>query len=243
MAKRRQARFTTQDLEGLPELDDESPALWDESRGEVPRKLLTSAVRCFASNGFHATTTRDISGAVGLSPAALYVHFPSKEDVLFEIIRTAHHRALAYVTEPAMTGLEDPAHHLRALVARYTEWHARYHVAARVSQYELAGLSPEHYDEILETRHRTNIVFRTAVERGVTSGTFADVDVKRVARAILSLGIDLIRWYRRDGADSPEQIGAFTAQLALKMAMTPDVDLGPARPGAVGSDDGVHAVG
>ncbi|GLY99390.1 TetR/AcrR family transcriptional regulator [Actinoplanes sp. NBRC 103695] len=228
MAKKRQARFTTEDLEGLPELEDESPMLWDESRGEVQRRLLTAAVRCFASNGFHATTTRDISGAVGLSPAALYVHFPSKEDVLFEIIRTAHARALAAVTDPALTGIEDPVRHLWALVARYTEWHARYHVAARVSQYELAGLSPEHYEQILETRHRTNVVFRSAVERGVTTGAFAEVDVKRVARAILSLGIDLVRWYRRDGSDSPEQLGEFTAQLALKMAMTPDLDLGPA---------------
>jgi AcrR family transcriptional regulator len=227
MAKR-QARFTTEDLEGLAELDDESPTLWDESRGDVPCKLLTSAVRCFASNGFHATTTRDISSGVGLSPAALYVHFPSKELVLFEIIRTAHERVLGYITEPEVSGIEEPVRHLQALVARYTEWHARCHVAARVSQYELSGLTAEHYDEILEMRHRTNAVFRTAVERGVATGKFADIDVKRVTRAILSLAIDLVRWYRRDGSDSPEQLGEFTAQLALKMAVTPDLPLGPA---------------
>jgi AcrR family transcriptional regulator len=228
MAKRRQARFTTQDLEGLPELEDESSALWDESRGDVPRKLLTAAVRCFASNGFHATTTRDISSAVGLSPGALYVHFPSKEDVLFEIIRTAHQRVLTYITELGGLATDDPVRHLQALVARYTEWHARYHVAARVSQYELAGLSAEHYQEILTMRHETNVVFRAAVQRGVTTGEFADIDVKRVSRAILSLAIDLVRWYRRDGSDSPEQLGEFTVQLALKMAMTPDIDLGQA---------------
>ena len=232
MAKSRQARFTTQDLEGLPELEDESPTLWDESRGEVPRRLLTSAVRCFASNGFHATTTRDICGAVGLSPGALYVHFPSKEVVLFEIIRTAHQRVLTYVTAPAGLATEDPVLRLRSLVARYTEWHARYHVAARVSQYELAGLSAEHYEEILTMRHETNIVFRAAVDHGVTTGDFADIDVKRVSRAILSLGIDLIRWYRLDGSDSPGQLGEFTAQLALKMVMTPDIDLEAAAVGA-----------
>ena len=226
MAKRRQARFTTQDLEGLPELEDESATLWDESRGDVPRKLLTSAVRCFASNGFHATTTRDISSGIGLSPGALYVHFASKEVVLFEIIRTAHERVLSYVSEPTVLATDDPVRRLQSLVARYTEWHARYHVAARVSQYELAGLTAEHYEEILTMRHETNVVFRAAVERGVAAGAFADIDVKRVARAILSLGIDLVRWYRRDGSDSPEQLGEFTAQLALKMVMTPDIDLG-----------------
>jgi AcrR family transcriptional regulator len=225
MAKRRQARFTTEDLDGLPELEDESPTLWDDSLGDVPRRLLTSAVRCFASNGFHATTTRDISSAVGLSPGALYVHFSSKEVVLFEIIRIAHQRVLTYVTEAAGPDTEDPRRHLHTLVSRYTEWHARYHVAARVSQYELAGLSAEHYEEILEMRHETNVVFRAAVERGVKTGDFADIDVKRVSRAILSLAIDLVRWYRRDGSDSPEQLGEFTAQLALKMAITPDIDI------------------
>ena len=221
MAKPRQAKFTTADLEGLPELDDESPSLWSEDLPDVARNLLTSAVRCFAGNGFHATTTRDISGAIGLSPAALYVYFPSKELVLFEIIRAGHQRVLDYLSEPAVTSVEDPAEHLCVLIARYTEWHARYHVAARVCQYELAGLTGEHYEEILEIRHRTNRVFREAVARGVDDGSFDDVDVRRTSRALLSLGIDLIRWYRRDGADSPEQMGRFNAALALRMVMRP----------------------
>ena len=62
-----------------PSLPDRSAQLWDSQRGEVARSLLTSGVRCFASSGYHATTTRDITAAVGLSPGALYVHFPSKE--------------------------------------------------------------------------------------------------------------------------------------------------------------------
>jgi hypothetical protein len=31
---------------------------------------------------------------------------------------------------------------------------------------------------------------------------------------MLSLGIDLVRWYRLGGADSPETLGAFYADLA-----------------------------
>jgi AcrR family transcriptional regulator len=217
MSKPRQAKFTTADLEGLPELEDESPALWSADLPDVARRLLTSAVRCFAGNGYHATTTRDISSASGLSPAALYVYFPSKELVLFEIIRAGHQQVLDYISEPTVSEVADPAEHLRVLVARYTEWHARYHVAARVCQHELAGLSAEHYEEILEIRHRTNTVFREAVARGVDDETFDAVDVRRTSRAILSLGIDLIRWYRRDGVDSPEQIGEFNAALALRM--------------------------
>ncbi|MEO3830304.1 TetR/AcrR family transcriptional regulator [Actinomadura sp. B10D3] len=214
---RRQARFTAQDLADDPRLRDHSPDLWREELGQVQRKLLTSAVRCFAANGFHATTTRDIAEGVGLSPAALYVHFPSKELVLFEIIRVGHERVLSFVQDPAIMALEGSADRLRGIVSAYTIWHARHHVAARVCQIELNGLTAEHYEEILELRHRTNGFFRDAVARGVGDGSFADVDVKRVTRAMLSLSIDLVRWYRLDGPDSPEQLGDFYAELALKL--------------------------
>ena len=51
----------------------------------------------------------------------------------------------------------------------------------------------------------------------MADGSFAPVDVKRVTRAMLSLSIDLVRWYRLDGSDSPEQLGEFYADLALKL--------------------------
>ncbi len=222
---RRQARFTAQDLADDPRLRDDSPDLWREDLGAVPRALLTSAVRCFASNGYHATTTRDIAEGVGLSPAALYVHFPSKELVLFEIIRAGHERVLDHVRDPAVLALDDSADRLHAIIFRYTAWHARHHVAARVCQMSLAGLTAEHYDQVLELRHQTNAFFRDAVARGVADGSFVLVDVERVTRAMLSLCIDLVRWYRLDGPDSPEQLGEFYADLALKM-----VGDGSARP-------------
>ncbi|MEU3271356.1 TetR/AcrR family transcriptional regulator [Saccharomonospora sp. NPDC006951] len=192
-----------------------SPELWDDDRGEVARNLLSSGVRCFAASGFHATTTRDITSAVGLSPGALYVHFRSKEHVLFEIIRSGHRRSLEVLGEgePA----HDASEHLRSLVRRFVAWHAHHHVVARVCQYELAALSPSHYEEIRELRKRSTATFHDAVLRGVSERSFADVDVHRVVRAILSLGVDLVRWYRSDGADSPEQLGEFYSGLALGM--------------------------
>src|SRR5262249_29770688 len=97
-----------------PSLPDRSAQLWDSQRGEVARSLLTSGVRCFASNGFHATTTRDITAAVGLSPGALYVHFPSKEHLLFEIIRAGHVRSLEILQAAEAGG--NAVSYLRSLV-------------------------------------------------------------------------------------------------------------------------------
>lgn len=198
-----------------PRLPDRSAQLWDSDRGEVARSLMTSGVRWFAAKGFHATTTRDITAAIGLSPGALYVHFPSKEHLLFEIIRAGHRSSLE-ILEVTETG-GSAAAYLRSLVRQFVAWHAHHHVAGRVSQYELAALSPDHYNEILELRRQSTAIFSQAVIRGIEEGTFAVVDVHRVVRAMLSLGVDLVRWYRSDGPDSPEQLGDFYAGLALGM--------------------------
>jgi AcrR family transcriptional regulator len=189
--------------------------VWDEGTSSVARALLASAVLCFARKGFHATTTRDITAAVGLSPGALYVHFPSKEAVLFEIARTGHERALDVVQSQTDDG--DSRRYVRRLVAGLVDWHARHHTVARVCQYELAALDPEHYAVVVDLRQRFTAVIRSSVERGVREGVFDVPDVNRAVRAVMSLGIDLVRWYRLDGADSPDALGEFYADLALRM--------------------------
>ena len=60
-------------------------------------RLLAAAVAAFAAKGFHGTTTRDISTAAGMSPAALYVHHRSKEELLHQISLAGHERTLALV--------------------------------------------------------------------------------------------------------------------------------------------------
>ena len=203
--------------EAIP--DDHSSDLWNPQLTDVRRRLLTSAVRCFAVSGYHGTTTRTISSGVGLSPAALYVHFPSKESLLFEIIRAGHERALEHLRDPTPCPADDPAEELRVLVGRYTAWHARHHIAARVCQYQYSALSPEHYERIKKLRHQTNDVFRQAISRLAENEVSSPIDVNRAARAMMSLSIDVVRWYRLDGRDSPEQLGQFYADLALTMVL------------------------
>jgi AcrR family transcriptional regulator len=48
-------------------------------------RILAEAAEWFAGNGYAATSMRDIAGAVGLTPGALYVHFPSKGQLLLAV--------------------------------------------------------------------------------------------------------------------------------------------------------------
>ncbi|MDD7942772.1 TetR/AcrR family transcriptional regulator [Actinomycetospora lutea] len=218
----REAREARDEHRAVPD------GFWGPRTTPAARALLDSAVRCFADLGYHATTTRHITAGVGLSPGALYVHFASKEELLYEITRTGHERALeALVAAP---GEGDAREHVRRLVAALVTWHARHHTVARVCQYELAALDPQHRATVLDLRARFTATLRAAVERGAAEGLFDVPDVNRALRAIMSLGIDLVRWYRLDGADSPEFLGECYAELALRMIDAPGLSA-PRPPG------------
>ena len=83
--------------------------------------------------------------------------------------------------------------------------------------YELSALTPEHYAEILDIRHRIDREIRGLVERGVAAGVFDTPSPRMAAVALLSLGIDIARWYRDEGEWSPEDIAAAYADMALRI--------------------------
>jgi AcrR family transcriptional regulator len=179
-------------------------------------RLARAAVEAFGARGFHGTTTRDISIAAGMSPAALYVHHRSKEQLLHQLAVAGHERILDLVRAAAARS-ELPVQQLGDVVEDFVRDHALSHVGARVINYELAALSAEHRAEVFAIRHRIDVVVREIVDRGVAAGVFVTPDARMTALAILSLGIDVARWYRDDGAWTPDQIAAHYRLLALRM--------------------------
>jgi AcrR family transcriptional regulator len=176
-------------------------------------------VSAFAERGYHATTTRDIAAAAGMSPAALYVHHASKEELLYEIARRGHEEVLAALgsaLEDAGSGDGDPAGQLRATVYAFAEFHVRSHTSARVINYELAALTPEHYAEIHAARREIEQTFRRIIERGIGAGSFDLADARMPALAIVSLGVDITRWYHPGGFTAGE-IAAAYADMALRI--------------------------
>lgn len=77
-----------------------------QSGSETRDQIVDAAVRCFAARGFHGTTTREVAGAAGLTEAALYRYFPSKEALYAAIIdrKMAAPEVTSQVEEAAAAG-------------------------------------------------------------------------------------------------------------------------------------------
>lgn len=179
-------------------------------------RLLTAGAQAFAERGFHATTTRDIATRAGLSPAGLYVHYPSKQALLARLSLTGHRAALDLVSD-ALSGTGPPVERVHRMVEVFVTWHAEHHVVARVVQYELRSLDDATRAEVNAVRRRLEDVVEQAVTEGVADGTMV-VDVPRTAtRAVLSLAVDVARWFDPRGRESAAEVGRIYADLAVRM--------------------------
>ena len=182
-------------------------------------RLINAAIEAFAEKGFGATTTRDIASRAGMSPAAVYVHHDSKESLLFTVSLQGHRRALDVINSAAGAST-DPVERLRTMVYQFSLWHADNSRVGRIVQWEYHALTPEHRAEIATYRRSIEKTMQDALTDGVGQGVLDVVDIPGTAFSLLSLGVDLVRWFEPGGSRSGHDLAALHAELAVRMTAT-----------------------
>lgn len=185
------------------------------------QRLLLAALEAFGEQGYHGTSTRQVALRAGMSPAALYMHFPTKEALLYEIARTGHevnHERVRRASEAH----SDPAARVRAIVESMVSFHAEHHTLARIVQYEHGSLTSAHQRELIGIRRRTEAFLQEAVDAGVAAGLFAAEAVPMATTAVMSLAIDVARWYPSQRSRRPAQIAEAYTRLVLRMLAARD---------------------
>ncbi len=184
--------------------------------GDTALRLMEAAADAFSDKGFHATTTRDIASRAGLSPAGVYVHFASKEELLFALSERGHEAARDMLVAAASTAVS-PSEGLAAILETFSRWHAEHYRVGRIVQYEFGHLTPEHREVVLRLRKEIDGVVRSVLDTGVAAGEFEVDDVQATTLALMSMCVDVARWYTPGIRRTPEEIGASNARLGLRL--------------------------
>jgi hypothetical protein len=111
---------------------------------------------------------------------------------------------------------------VQRFVAAFAKWHADHHVVARVIQYELKSLPPRQFREIARLRKRFEELLAAELSAGADAGAFDVPELEATTLAILSLCIDLARWYH-PAADhkTSDEVGRLYAGLVGRMLAPP----------------------
>jgi hypothetical protein len=92
---------------------------------------------------------------------------------------------------------------------------------ARVVQYELQALPQEEFKVVAELRRGIERIVREVIAEGARVGAFTVSDPHIAARAVLSLGVDVARWYSERARQTPAALGKEYGGLVLRMLGVP----------------------
>ena len=192
------------------------------------------ASRLFSERGYHATSMRELAGALGMQGGSLYAHISGKEDLLVEIVNGASQQfdealfALGSVNLPA-------DHKLREAMRRHIQVVADNMDSATVFFHEWKHLSPEAYKRVTGWRDSIDLFYRELVAQGIQEGVFRpDLDPRMTSNLILSAVNWTYTWYRPGGPLTPQDIADQFAGMLLR-GLQSDSAAGPRGAGQQGA--------
>jgi AcrR family transcriptional regulator len=186
------------------------------SDGEKTRiAIRDAATSLFARTGYEAVSVRQIAAEVGVQAAALYRYFPTKEDLLFDLMQ-GHMSALIDSWEQ-----QRPAGEPTARLAAFVSNHIRFHIERRhsthVNNMELRSLSHDRLSTILRLRAAYEKELRQILREGADAGAFVVEDVTLTAMAIIQMITGVIVWFRPDERLSVAQVTETYHKMTMRL--------------------------
>ncbi len=181
------------------------PAVARARQREAKRQaVLHTAAQLFNQRGFHATSLDDIAERLHVSKPTLYYYVKSKDDILLECVRSAlvmMHEGIEAVRLGGGRALDQLIACMRIYAGIVTEEFGKCLI--------LIGEDPlpaPQKKELRQLKAGIDGQFRRLIAAGIEEGSITACDPK-IAGFILGGALSWIgRWYRDDGALSPDEI-------------------------------------
>jgi AcrR family transcriptional regulator len=176
--------------------------------------IVEQAAELYARKGFASASVADLADRVGASKALIYHYYPSKEEILFEVM-DSHLRALSGATEETLALDAGPEDKLRALAHAFMRLYVGAAARHKVLLNELDALPPARRAEIVERQRR----LIDAVEALIFAIQPALADRPHLTRPSAMLFFGMINWthtwYRPGGAARADESADLAADMAL----------------------------
>jgi AcrR family transcriptional regulator len=176
--------------------------------------ILENAALLYAEHGFLGASIADLAAACKTSKSLIYHYYPSKEDILFDVMHS-HVRALLDAAERVAAEPGPPAARLHALTQAFMRLYVGAAARHKVLLNELAQLAPKQREVIVKIQRRLiDIVQEMLVE--IRPELAKRAALKRPA-AMLYFG--MINWTHTwldpRGTVEPERIATLAAEIFL----------------------------
>ncbi|MGH2610683.1 MAG: TetR/AcrR family transcriptional regulator [Tepidiformaceae bacterium] len=184
--------------------------------------ILEIAERMFFERGYRGVSMRHLAGEVGVQISTLYYYFPSKEEILYRVVKTY----LEALLDAAQRSLESAgpgatsSTKVEALVRESVLSLTEHRQAAGITlSGALAELPAEQQAELNSHVQRYEALYLSVIREGIEAGDFVATDAALAAYLILGAQARLCAWFRPDGRLTPAEI-ADTFSFLLVRSLT-----------------------
>ena len=183
--------------------------------------ILDAALEMFYAHGYQAASIRDIGSEAGVSQAALYHHFPGKEDLLFPIIDEFSDLILE-VTSTALNEYDDAIESLTNAIRYHVGFMSTHRKQLRILFEDKRHLSGE-FEKISRSKEKEIFgLYRDALKAVQEVGYLADADLTSATFSTLGIINWNYHWFVPGGRmtieDLTDQITRFIFQGILNEA-------------------------
>ena len=179
-------------------------------------RMLDTACALFARKGYFATSIREIASAMGIQKASLYYYISSKEDLIYQISKTALEHVTACV-ETALTQVSGPEERLYAFITSHVAGllqHQNWHAAA--NEELMHAFSPTRRKEIVAMRDAYERRARTILEDAQAAGLIrSDISAKFLGLILFGMITNLYSWYQPEVDVPTSELGFILADLFM----------------------------
>jgi AcrR family transcriptional regulator len=173
---------------------------------------LAYATRRFAENGFHPTSVSDIVDGIGVGKGVFYWYFPSKDDLLLEIMRQAL-IDLRSCQQEAMFGIADPLVQLEHGIRASLGWLA---ANGDIMRLVMFCWTEEGFAHALERGRQIGIADTAKlVQSAIDAGRIAPGDATLLATAIRGVTDELARHQVMTGTSLDDSVVATAIRMCL----------------------------
>ena len=164
----------------------------------MPRQtILRRAASLFAAKGYDRTSLQDIAADMGMSKAAIYYYFSTKQVMYDEIVADLLDRLYSSV-KAAMDGAAPPDRLRRAMIAHADFFEQNYAEYVAVL-HGVGGLKRVISENESAARRRYELLLREIIADGRRSGELVTTDPAMAARGVLSMINWMTRWFDPQG--------------------------------------------
>ncbi|WP_217618149.1 TetR/AcrR family transcriptional regulator [Achromobacter sp. GbtcB20] len=172
----------------------------------APReRILEEAAKLFARSGYDGSSISDLAAAIGVSKAAIYHYYPTKQDIYDAIILQVL-EGLTQTVGRDVAGAVGGVARLRAFMVGHARYFEQHHAQFVTMLIGYSGMALSEREDAARLRDSYEKLLRDVIAQGVADGAFRALDVAATGRAVLSMLNWMVRWYKPGQGDSAETI-------------------------------------